>query len=214
MPSPIAHVAAGYVVYRLFRRRWPDGQGTNHPLEAGLLAATVALSMLPDVDSVLGIAMGDMGRFHNQVTHSLIVGAGIALGVGVLAYLTGLGQPEEQGSQSLRGNRRQASIRRAMRWFLLVFVCYGLHVILDYFTVGRGVMALWPLSPERFLAPITLFAGLHWSDGLSSVRHLWTALSELLMVLAAGAGIRLLLAIRDKTDGRLSGRSRVEREGQ
>ncbi|NIV75262.1 MAG: hypothetical protein GWN37_10615, partial [Gammaproteobacteria bacterium] len=49
----------------------------------------------------------------------------------------------------------------APRAFLLTLVCYELHVLLDYLTVGRGVMLLWPLSAERFAPPIYLFYGLH-----------------------------------------------------
>jgi hypothetical protein len=41
------------------------------------------------------------------------------------------------------------------------------------------VMALWPLSEKRFLLPVPLFYGLHWSDGWLSLRHVWTVLTEL-----------------------------------
>ena len=34
--------------------------------------------------------------------------------------------------------------------FALTLACYESHVVMDYFTVGRGVMALWPWTPERF----------------------------------------------------------------
>jgi hypothetical protein len=51
---------------------------------------------------------------------------------------------------------------------------------MDAATVSRGVMALWPLTETRFLAPVTIFYGLHWSDGWISIRHLWTLLTELL----------------------------------
>ncbi len=64
-------------------------------------------------------------------------------------------------------------------WLVLSLLCYELHVLADYLTWGRGVMLFWPFTPERFAPPVYLFYGLHWSDGLFSVRHLWTVLTEL-----------------------------------
>ena len=85
MPSPIAHAAMGYVVYRVFRSRMPR-MSKEVPRYAGLLTqlsiATVAVSLVPDLDSVPGILLGDLGRFHNGFTHSLVFGLPVALGVG------------------------------------------------------------------------------------------------------------------------------------
>jgi hypothetical protein len=64
-------------------------------------------------------------------------------------------------------------------WFGLVLLCYQLHIVLDFFTVGRGVMLFWPLSVVRFSSPIKLFYGLHWSEGFISIQHIWTLLNEL-----------------------------------
>jgi hypothetical protein len=49
---------------------------------------------------------------------------------------------------------------------------------MDYFTFGRGVMAWWPFSSERFQSPVKLFHGLHWSDGVLSLQHVWTVATE------------------------------------
>ena len=49
---------------------------------------------------------------------------------------------------------------------------------MDYFTVGRGVLAFWPFTAERFSAPVPLFYGLRWSEGWVSPRHVWTVLTE------------------------------------
>jgi len=159
MPSPIMHAAMGYVVYKAFE---PDstrsrfGKIGRIPI---LLVISLAASLLPDLDSVYGILAGDFGRYHNNATHSLIVGLLVALlftgGVSVL-------------------------FKKFEFWtiFLVILVSYQAHIIMDFFTISRGVMALWPLSLERFVSPISLFYGFHWSDGLFSIRHLWTFLSE------------------------------------
>jgi inner membrane protein len=170
MPSPITHVTAGYIVYRFAKA------GSRTRPEAGtdvvLLASAVILSLLPDFDSVLGILMGDFGRYHNNLSHSLLVGLMVALAVGGLSSLT---------------TRDQFGL-----WFGLALACYQLHIVLDYFTWGRGVMAFWPITPERFSPPVALFYGFHWSEGLVSHRHLWTLLTEAPLAAALVAGVRRL----------------------
>jgi membrane-bound metal-dependent hydrolase YbcI (DUF457 family) len=156
MPSPLAHLAAGYAVTHVAWRasgRRPDARGS-----AVVLAWAAVLSLLPDLDSVLGIALGDFGRFHNNASHSLFVGIAVAVVAGGLAAASG-----------------RVRFRTA---FALTLVCYELHVVMDYWTVGRWVMVLWPWTAERFSPPFPLFYGLRWSDGLLSARHLWTILTE------------------------------------
>jgi inner membrane protein len=171
LPSPIAHSAAGYAIYRILLRRRPRVLISRVKPLAGLLILTVGLSLLPDVDSILGLIFEDFGRFHNSLTHSLVVGLGVAVVVGALAVST----------------RRF----RFVDGFLLTLVCYDLHVIMDFFTIGRGVMALWPISSERFLSPVTVFYGLHWSDGIFSTRHLVTLATEIAFALLVALMIRL-----------------------
>ncbi|MFO7635063.1 MAG: metal-dependent hydrolase [Caldilinea sp.] len=162
MPSPIAHLAAAYAVYELARRHGPEPNLRPLGPLPGLLAVTAAFSMMPDVDSVVGLIAGDFGRFHNNATHSLIVGTVVALGfAGVMRWLK-------------RG--------QFFYWFSVALVCYSMHIAMDAATFSRGVMAFWPLTDERYLLPITAFYGLHWSNGLFSIRHLWTLFTELLFV--------------------------------
>jgi membrane-bound metal-dependent hydrolase YbcI (DUF457 family) len=163
MPSPLAHVAAGYVVYRVAVRAAGDQPWA--PSRGRLFVSVAALSLLPDLDSVLGIVMGDFGRYHNNLSHSVFMALVTALSVGAVA--------------------RYATRGRFMFWFSLVFACYGLHVLMDYFTWSRGVMVLWPMVPDRFSAPVVLFYGFHWSHGWVSPRHLWTFLTEAPVALAA-----------------------------
>ena len=164
MPSPITHVAVGYAIYRLARSR---RRGVTTGVEPAwlLLAVACFVAMLPDLDVPVGLALGDLGRFHNYGTHSLIVGLGVALALAGIASLARLG--------------------RFLTWFLVVLACYELHVILDFFTVGRGVMVFWPFSSARLGSPFKLFYGVHWSDGLFTVRHIWTVLTELGLIALA-----------------------------
>jgi inner membrane protein len=154
MPSPIIHLTAGYVAYRA--ARGVAGAPARQPV---LLLAAMTLSLLPDFDSALGILVGDFGRYHNSQSHSVFVGAAVAGCVGIILMLTGA--------------------RRPALWFWLTLACYTMHIVLDYFTWGRGVMAWWPLTAERFSSPIRLFYGLHWSHGPRSWRHVMTIVTEL-----------------------------------
>jgi membrane-bound metal-dependent hydrolase YbcI (DUF457 family) len=124
MPSPIAHLTAGYVAYRIACHYAEKSGATRRDAEI-LLPVAAAISMLPDLDSVAGLLLGDFGRYHNQGSHSLLVAGLFALGfAGLLA-------------------RRPPGFRF---WFLLAVSCYTAHVLMDSATNGRGVMAIWPLS--------------------------------------------------------------------
>ncbi|MHB1131343.1 MAG: metal-dependent hydrolase [Chloroflexota bacterium] len=169
MPSPIVHVAAGCAVYLALSRNPSAAEAGFVGTSRRRLAAAAVLALLPDLDALLGLAAGDFGRFHNNFTHSALVGLLVAATV----------------AGSLWVSRKS----NFPLWFLLCLLCYDLHILLDLFTEGRGRMLLWPLSSQRFQAPVILFYGLHWSDGFISVRHLWTALSELaFLFIAGGAG--------------------------
>jgi len=163
MPSPIAHFAAGYTLYRILRERLPR---LTETLPAFFLfAAASVLSVLPDIDCVAGVVSGDFARFHNNITHSFAAGVAVALLVAGLAAL-----PKREGT--------------AVAWFVFVLAFYSLHVVMDYFTAGRGVMAFWPLLANRFESPVCIFRGVKWASGVWSIEHLWTFLNELLFVCA------------------------------
>lgn len=158
MPSPILHTTAGYMVYRIYRKRLPQYFLMSDRKIPKLLLVALIFSILPDVDTAVGILSGTFGTYHNNATHSLIVGLLVALFAGGLATLF--------STYSFR------------MIFLVALLSYAAHILLDFFTIGRGVMALWPLSRQRFVSPLPLFYGLHWSDGVFSIRHLWTFLTE------------------------------------
>jgi membrane-bound metal-dependent hydrolase YbcI (DUF457 family) len=110
------------------------------------------------------LATGEFGKYHNNGTHSLVVGLVVAVSFG-LAF-----------SWKRRGE--------FLAWFLIIFTSYGTHILLDYFTWGsRGVMLFWPFSLERYHSPLALFYGMRWADGIVSISHLWTILTETVFVL-------------------------------
>jgi hypothetical protein len=121
----------------------------------------MGLSLLPDLDLLLGLPYGDPGRFHNQQMSSLFAGMVLALIVGIIARTMGAG---------------------FLRWTLFAVTCYSLHLIMDSLTGGDGVMLFWPFSDVRIASPIRLFFGVQWSSGLWSKDHLLTLLSEGLFV--------------------------------
>lgn len=188
MPSPIAHAAMGYLIYRASRSRLPEEASRYVGPLPQLLVASVGLSLLPDVDSVIGVRAGDLGRFHNNLMNSMVTGLAVAVGVGAVAWLM-----------------KRSGFRR---WFAIALVSYELHVLMDYFTLGRGVMLAWPFLHDRFESPVKLFYGLHWSQGLTSPKHLLTLANELGFVGAIGFVVlvfrrKKLVAALDKTAARV-----------
>lgn len=176
MPSPIAHLSVGYFLYYLFARRIPAWQWkAARPWRFSIIvAAFFFLSMAPDLDALVGIATGNLGRYHNQWTHSLVACIGAALIFGVCLQML------------LRDRIRY--------WIAAAFCCYGTHLLMDICSYGRGIMALWPLTDERFLSPVLLFVGLHWSQDLWHPMHLLTLINELLftaILLALGKRLSL-----------------------
>ncbi len=175
MASPLGHLAAGAAVWYGMRARLRPGEDAPRRRAWVIGAAVVVLSLLPDGDAALGILFGDFGRYHNNWTHSLlwlpIIGT-------ISAFVL-----------------RAAAKVRWRDGFLLAVWCAGLHIAMDYATVGRGVMLLWPLSAARFQSPVILFHGLHWSQPWNSPSHLATLANELLWI---GAMVSVIFLIRSR----------------
>ena len=177
MPSPVAHLAAGYALYRLLREKIPV-VWQNWPVPVALLVCLV-MSLFPDLDSAVGVLAGDMHGYHNNLTHSFFAGAVVSL--------------------ALAGAIRWIARSGAVAWFLPAFACYSAHIVMDYFTVGRGVMLFWPFSVERLTAPFHPFRGLQWAMGPWTIQHLWTFLNELWFV-AAMALLLVAIRVRQRCD--------------
>ena len=163
MPSPIAHMAAGAAIYRL-----RFGGGTSTRSDRVLLITCVGLALVPDLDAAVGILAGDIGRYHNNFAGSPAFGALVALAAGALTWV----------------------VRRQLTWMTmsLVFISYQTHVFMDFLTISRGTMLLWPFSTERISPPVHLFYGFRWSHGLVDELHLVTLVTELVFVVSL-AGI-------------------------
>jgi inner membrane protein len=165
LPSPIAHSFIGYLIYRTFRGRLKLGSLKKIGPFPFLLLLAVFFTMLPDLDSVLGILAGDFSRYHNQGSHSLVTGLIVALISGLVIWII--------------------QKKDFFKWFLFILVSYEMHIVMDFFTVGRGVMLFWPISEERFISPVLLFFGVRWSEGLIHVYHVITLVTELAFILIA-----------------------------
>ncbi len=177
MSSPIAHVAAGYAVYSLFRQKLPaltvPGITSNNAW-AGL---TAFFCLLPDLDVIAAFAFGSFERFHNNFSHSLAFCTGIPLLIApFLTMLTRL--------------NLSTSI-------VLILTCCYAHAVIDLFTMGRGLMLFWPFSLQRFHAPVALFTGVPWSSKFTSPSYLVMILNDLCFA-AAVVAIVIILQNRKK----------------
>lgn len=130
------------------------------PLQMLLL---MGLSLLPDLDIIAAIIFRDMQNYHNNFSHSLLLGIPFAVLIATILC------------QLYRSN--------FWLWFLICLISYDLHIVMDTLTAERGVMMFWPLSQNRFVSPIRIFYGLKWGLGWVSISHLWTILTESVFVL-------------------------------
>lgn len=159
MPSPIAHLGAGYAIYRYYKDQLPQDQRHFWKLPLQLIMV-VELSMLPDLDVIPAIIFRDMRAYHNNFSHSLLFAVPVALLVAGVFH------------RIYRSN--------FWLWFLICLVSYDLHIIMDALTAERGVMRFWPLTQNRFASSVKIFYGLQWGLGWFSIWHVWTVFTELL----------------------------------
>ena len=163
MPSPIAHSMVGYVISRIATRKVsPENLAWNRPSSLFLVVAILS-SLLPDIDTIAGLLAKDLGRYHNNGTHSLVVGLGVALFAGFIAFIL--------------------DRRHYKKWFFIVLTGYELHILMDFFTYdSRGLMFFWPFMSERYASELVLFYGVRWSEGWIAIEHLITLMTELVFI--------------------------------
>jgi hypothetical protein len=180
MPSPIAHLGAGYAIYRYYKEKLPQDRTRfwKFPLQLVLIAG---LSMLPDLDIIPALLFRDMRAYHNNASHSLLVGIPVAF--------------------IIAGMFQRVYRTRFWLWFGICLLSYDLHVIMDALTAERGVMLFWPLTGERFASPIKLFYGLQWGLGLFSIWHVWTIFTESIFVAIVLAAVHYFQKRRSHETG-------------
>ncbi len=183
MPSPLAHSSLLLAAVPPLR----DHFDTLTPARRRLLLLWLACALLaPDLDLLLGLLTGHGLRpLHGGPTHSL-----------VLAPVFGL----------LWACAGRAITRDAWRYrnlALLAAAAYASHIVMDFFTPGRGVGLLWPLplgdqtwlnvNAHRFGSPIPLFVGVehsNWKDLGHHARTLATELAFATLMLGIGHVLR------------------------
>ena len=138
MAFPPAHLLVGAGVAEVVR--------TGVPLprwRAWVVAA--ALAVLPDVDIVLGLALGRGGTYHGTFTHSV-------LAVVVMAAA--------------------AWVAAGRRWAVLAAAGYGSHLLVDLLDArGRtNVLLGWPFTEARPFAIAPLFPTVPFEQGRGAVR--------------------------------------------
>lgn len=135
MASPVGHVLIGLALGRVV------GPGMALPPRNWLVLAAVAANA-PDLDLVPGLFLGDVNRFHQGISHSLLAAAIFGVAMTLLVH-------------PLSSNK--------IRIGLVGAALYASHLALDFFTGDKrgpfGTPLLWPFSSGHFISPWTPFKG-------------------------------------------------------
>ncbi|QUY42264.1 metal-dependent hydrolase [Acaryochloris marina] len=149
MPSPIAHSATAYFLYKitpqnnrsihLNRHRWID------------LAYIIVIGNIADLDFIPHLILE--GSFHRGPSHSLCIA--LLISIGCTLIFKWLHQSTFQ------------------RLFLLTFGIYISHLFLDFWTAGgSGMKLLWPFTNAFIKSPIAFFPSVRHSEGLFYPGHI------------------------------------------
>jgi inner membrane protein len=171
MATPVGHALAGYAVYRVNAEQRGE-RGT-------LLWVCVVLAIVPDLDFIPGMLMGQPDRYHQGISHSIGVALVVSFGV-ALAHSAGKGT--------------------VMADWGRFFCAYASHLVIDTLAPDRrppyGVPLWWPLSDEYYLAPFALFQGVRHSRGAFTTPGEWlTAVLDPGNLRAVGREILVLLPV-------------------
>lgn len=134
MATPLGHGLVGAALYLAFSR-------ADRPANDWKTAVVCALSAgAADLDFLAGAALGEWNRFHQGVSHSLVVALAFGL---VMARLP------------------IKSLGSWMRRVGVFSMLYASHLVLDIFTEDArppyGVPVLWPFWTGHVHAPFHLF---------------------------------------------------------
>jgi len=149
MATPVGHSLIGYAIYHFLVPR------EDH--QPALLLVAVVTANAPDLDFVPGILAGAPAMYHQGVSHSLAFAA--------VAGVT--------GAMMLRAVAGTV----ARLGFLLCFLCYASHLVLDMFGPDArppyGIPLFWPLTDHTFLSPVPLLLGVHHASRTSASTGEW-----------------------------------------
>ncbi|NET04038.1 MAG: metal-dependent hydrolase [Symploca sp. SIO2B6] len=147
MPSPLLHSVSGYILSELLPQvKLSTTKSSNWYIQFfyPVLVATCA-----DFDFIPQIITGH--KFHRGPTHSILFALIFSISLGILInYLW-------------KGWYRKI--------FCSILILYSSHLFLDFFT-SQGIPLLWPLINIRLKSPISIFPGVHHSQGLFHYSHL------------------------------------------
>lgn len=146
MPSPIAHTATAYFIYKLNLSNPRSFIGETLDIPYIVLLGNLAdLDFLPQLFFQI--------NSHRGPSHSL----SIALLVSVVCAML----------------YRWWSPATVQKFFWLTLGLYISHLFLDFWTAGgRGIQLFWPFSNQYFMSSIPFFPRVRHSEGLFYQGHL------------------------------------------
>ncbi|HXH09751.1 MAG TPA: metal-dependent hydrolase [Alphaproteobacteria bacterium] len=135
MATPVGHSLLGFAIGKL-----TGGSGAMSPWRWYAFCAVAANA--PDLDFLPGLFAGDVNRFHQSASHSLVAALIFGLAVALVALL---------------------SRHRVVRGGIAGVGLYASHLLLDLFGEDNrapfGIFLLWPFSSQYFTAPWSVFEG-------------------------------------------------------
>ena len=128
MPLPLLHAMAGYAVYHGAKKEKPDWK---------LAAGCMVIANVADLDFIPGILVGRPDLFHHSFTHSFTMAAAFGLGLAAIA--------------------KAWKKRGFFKTFLISFLAYSTHVILDLLLDHSPMPLFWPLTPGKLTSRLAAF---------------------------------------------------------
>lgn len=154
MALPIAHAAAGYLVHRATF----DGRPASEAWQRA--AVFMFIGNLPDLDFLIGFALGFPGMVHRGASHTVLAAVLFGIAVGAFARW--------------RWGERFGPIALAFG------AAYASHLLVDFLTIDSrppaGAQFLWPLSDAYFGTTVPVFGEIY-IDGRTREGFLRTVLA-------------------------------------
>jgi inner membrane protein len=134
MASPYGHALAGLTLLNLWLPQFPTEERSR-----SIYGWAVFGACLPDLDFIPGLLLGQGGRFHHGIIHSI----GFAITVSMLLWI---------GIGLLQKNHNFLKIGG-----LILCLTFS-HLLMDFFTEAtKGFPLLWPFTEVPFLSPVLIF---------------------------------------------------------